>query len=352
VISGGTTTTTTSISNLEEIQVVGGTTTKTVYFYFNGQRVAEDQNTNWSYPLDDGLTSTTVMVNWAGVVAAQLFAPYGQLRWSGGSMPTSFAFTGHRADSSTGLDYYNARYYDPQAGQFTSADTVLPGKGYDPAGLDRYAYVEDNPVTKQDVDGHCWPWCTMAIGAVVGAVVSAAASVVTQVASGQQVNWCDVGKAALVGAAAGAIGGLAGPSLTGLSGLAIRAGIDGVGSAAGQVVNNLLDHKPLMDGVLEAGLTGAATSFGLGLVAKGATGLFRKIRAAPSDEEAAGLVNGLENERASIRPRSARPAAKGLATDGERTIADQSGDAVPNGRYNQSGHTYENACFETRCANY
>jgi RHS repeat-associated protein len=264
VISGGTTTTTTSISNLEEIQVVGGTTTKTVYFYFNGQRVAEDQNTNWSYPLDDGLTSTTVMVNFAGVVAAQLFAPYGQVRWSGGSMPTSFAFTGHRADSSTGLDYYNARYYDPQAGQFTSADTVLPGGGYDPGGLDRFAYVEDNPVTRMDSNGHCWPFCTMIIGAVVGAVVSAATSVVTQVASGQGVNWGEVGKQAAVGAVAGAISGLAGPE----AGPLVRGAIDGVASAAGQMVSNAIDGKPIMNGVLEAGVQGAASSIGMGALVK------------------------------------------------------------------------------------
>ncbi len=40
---------------------------------------------------------------------------------------------------STGLDYYDARYYDPVAGQFTSADTALAG------GFNRYAYVGGNP---------------------------------------------------------------------------------------------------------------------------------------------------------------------------------------------------------------
>jgi len=266
VMSGSTTTTTTYLSNLEEITVSGSTTTTTAYLYFNGQRVAEYQKeaAAWYYPLDDGLNSTTVVVNSAGVVAAQLFAPYGQLRWAGGTMPTTYGFTGQRSDSATGLDYYIARYYDPAAGTFTSADSVLPGGGMDPAGLDRYAYVEDNPTTHLDSNGHCWPFCTMLIGAVVGAVVGAATSVVTQVASGQGVNWGEVGKQAAIGAVSGAISGLAGPE----AGPFVRGAVDGVASAAGQMVSNALEHKPLMDGVLEAGVEGAAMSFGMGAFMK------------------------------------------------------------------------------------
>ncbi|HLZ56124.1 MAG TPA: RHS repeat-associated core domain-containing protein, partial [Ktedonosporobacter sp.] len=156
VVTSSSTTTTTYISTLEEIQVVGGATTKIVYFSWNGQRVAEDDNTHWYYLLNDGLLSTTVVVDFSGVQAAQLFAPYGQTRWAGGTLPTSYAFTGQRADSATGLDYYNARSYDPAAGRFLSADSVLPGGGMDPTGLDRYAYVGDNPSSRTDPTGHGW----------------------------------------------------------------------------------------------------------------------------------------------------------------------------------------------------
>jgi RHS repeat-associated protein len=224
---------------------------------------------DYTYPgatslLDDGLGSTTVTFNGTGVQAAQLYGPFGQLRWSGGTMPTSYGFTGHRADAATGLDYYNARYYDPAASRFTSADTVLPGNGMDPAGLDRYAYVENNPETHQDQDGHCWPFCTMVIGAIVGAAVSAATSVVTQVASGHKVDWHEVAKQAAVGAVAGAISGLAGPE----AGPLARAAIDGLANAGGQMLSNALDGKPLTDGVLEAGLQGAAMSVGMGALMK------------------------------------------------------------------------------------
>ena len=50
---------------------------------------------------------------------------------------TDHRFTGHpstllrnpKADG-TGLMYYNARYYDPEIGQFISPDSVIPDLGY------------------------------------------------------------------------------------------------------------------------------------------------------------------------------------------------------------------------------
>jgi RHS repeat-associated protein len=79
-----------------------------------------------------------------------LFSPYGGSRYSSGTSPTTFAFTGQRADAASGLDYDNARYYDPVAGQFGSADTILDG-------LNRYGYVGGNPATLTDPSGHSAP---------------------------------------------------------------------------------------------------------------------------------------------------------------------------------------------------
>jgi hypothetical protein len=61
---------------------------------------------------------------------------------------------------------------------------VLPGGGYDVFGLDRYAYVEDNPLIRVDPTGHDG-WLTglaSAIGSVVSAQVNQATSVVKAVA--------------------------------------------------------------------------------------------------------------------------------------------------------------------------
>jgi len=46
-----------------------------------------------------------------------LYAPYGALRYSSGTMQTTYGFTGQRSYAPSGLDYYGSRYYDPLAGQ-------------------------------------------------------------------------------------------------------------------------------------------------------------------------------------------------------------------------------------------
>jgi RHS repeat-associated protein len=145
--SGGTTTTTNYVAGLEDA-VVSGTTDD--YISYLGQRLIESNwsgttNSVWDL-LGDGLGSPTVRLGGTGVHAAQLYGPYGQLRWAGGTMVTTYGFTGQHSDVTTGLDYYGARYYDPAAGQFISADTA--------AGPNRYAYVADDPETLTDPTGH------------------------------------------------------------------------------------------------------------------------------------------------------------------------------------------------------
>jgi len=152
----GSTTTTVYLGNVEQDSTTGSTTAKTSYYYANGARVAMALNGVVSYLASDGLGSANVTLNASGnATASVLYAPYGSSRYSSGSMPTDYGFTGQHADSNTGLDYYNARYYDPTAGQFASADTAVPGNGLDVWGLSRYAYVEGNPIIRIDPSGHC-----------------------------------------------------------------------------------------------------------------------------------------------------------------------------------------------------
>jgi RHS repeat-associated protein len=136
------------VGNVEEVSTTGSTTTTTTYYYAAGQRFAEAVNGVFSYLGSDGLGSAEVALDGSGnAQASVLYGPYGAVRYSSGAMPGSYAFTGQRADATTGLDYYNARYYDPVAGQFVSADTVQDG-------LNRYGYVHGNPETATDPTGH------------------------------------------------------------------------------------------------------------------------------------------------------------------------------------------------------
>ena len=61
-------------------------------------------------------------------------------------------FIGERPDVETGLQYLNARYYDPARGQFDSPDDWDPTLAG--VGTNRYAYAGSDPVNKSDPNGH------------------------------------------------------------------------------------------------------------------------------------------------------------------------------------------------------
>jgi RHS repeat-associated protein len=55
------------------------------------------------------------------------YDPYGEVITS--TLPVTLTdrlFTGQRLDSSSGLYYYNARYYDPHLGRFIQPDSLVP----------------------------------------------------------------------------------------------------------------------------------------------------------------------------------------------------------------------------------
>jgi RHS repeat-associated protein len=108
-------------------QTSSGTTKK--YYTLNGQTVAVNTVTattsTLSYLHGDHLGSISVSTSSTQVATAQEFDPWGKVR-SGGISQTSRNYTGQILDD-TGLLFYNARYYDPAIGRFLSADTIVPG---------------------------------------------------------------------------------------------------------------------------------------------------------------------------------------------------------------------------------
>lgn len=125
----------------------------TFYYPLNKRLIGALTSTGTQFYLTDTLGSVVStfsnMAGSAAILGNQTYGPYGNQRYSTGSMGTTKGYTGQYADT-TGLDYYNARYYDPVIGRFVSADTVDSNiKGMDP-----YAYVEGNPETKVDPTGH------------------------------------------------------------------------------------------------------------------------------------------------------------------------------------------------------
>ena len=64
-----------------------------------------------------------------------------------------YKYTSKELDNSTGLYFYEARYYDAWLGRFVSADTIVPNP-VDPQAFNRYAYVLNNPIRYNDPTGH------------------------------------------------------------------------------------------------------------------------------------------------------------------------------------------------------
>ena len=80
--------------------------------------------------------------------------PYGETHTNQGSVDfDQRRFTGQIQDPETGLYFYNARYYNPALGRFISPDPIVPEAG-NPQALNRYTYVDNNPVILIDPSGH------------------------------------------------------------------------------------------------------------------------------------------------------------------------------------------------------
>ncbi len=68
------------------------------------------------------------------------------------SAQTTVGYTGHEMDDETGLINMRAREYDPVLGRFMSSDTIVESSFGQ--GLNRYTYVQNNPLSLTDPTGH------------------------------------------------------------------------------------------------------------------------------------------------------------------------------------------------------
>jgi RHS repeat-associated protein len=106
------------------------------------------------YVLKDHLGSASVVTENDGDVAGeQRYYPFGETRFSTGTMYTDKLFTGQREMAELGIYHYGARFYSPTLGRFLSADTIVPGYA-NPQNLNRFAYVLNNPLKYTDPTGH------------------------------------------------------------------------------------------------------------------------------------------------------------------------------------------------------
>ena len=147
-------------------KTVGSTTTNYLY---NGPDIVAEYGSNWTsltsllthgpnmddplirasltgsqYYHQDGLGSVVGLTNQnGGTDGTARYDAWGNKIASTGTVPL-YGYTGREPDD-TGLIYYRARYYDPTVGRFTQRDPLGMADG-----INRYAYVRNNPVNLVD----------------------------------------------------------------------------------------------------------------------------------------------------------------------------------------------------------
>ncbi|KKQ97614.1 MAG: NHL/RHS/YD repeat protein [Candidatus Woesebacteria bacterium GW2011_GWB1_39_12] len=141
--------------DLEIIVKPDGTYSYRKNYSFSGKLVAVRDNSGGTgqvnYIHQDHLGSTNLVTSEQGtVVSQQVYYPYGSTRLlttNNQQLITDRQYTGQVSDQdTTGLYYYNARYYNPTIAKFTQADPVNDR-------LNRYGYVGNNPIGRIDPTG-------------------------------------------------------------------------------------------------------------------------------------------------------------------------------------------------------
>ncbi|MBW0434984.1 VCBS repeat-containing protein [Leptospira yasudae] len=125
--------------------ISGGTPVNGMYFY---------------HP--DHLGSTTMITDGYGNpatgpepgVSYVSYEPYGSIDRNDSYGPDIFRYkyTGQAEDKESGLYYYKARYYEPTLGRFLQADSIVNSGSA--TGMNRYMYVDGNPVNLRDPSGN------------------------------------------------------------------------------------------------------------------------------------------------------------------------------------------------------
>jgi RHS repeat-associated protein len=155
-------------------ETVGNGNLTSEYIYFGGKRIARrDADNSIHYYFSDHLGSASVLTDAVGTMSLcpaanspmnyttiptgeeeSDYYPYGGEMVLCDRKPQHYKFTGKERDSESGLDNFDFRYYSSSLGRFMKPDEALLWDRGDPQSLNLYSYVENNPVSNTDPDGH------------------------------------------------------------------------------------------------------------------------------------------------------------------------------------------------------
>jgi RHS repeat-associated protein len=204
------------------------------------------------YGLDYQLSVVSLTDGHGKLVGRLAYGAYGDLVASQGSESNAKRYTSQEFDTSTGLYFYQSRYYDPVLARFVQPDAYVPFAS-NPQNLNRYAYALNNPATLTDPDGHCPICIAILIGAAIGG---------TEAAITHQNVWVGIARGAILGAITGGAG-----DLVQGSSLLTQVGVESAAGAAASSTNAVIFGGD----VGQAAIFGAA--FGAGSAFIGTVGL-------------------------------------------------------------------------------
>jgi RHS repeat-associated protein len=103
-----------------------------------------------SYLHQDQLGSTRMITDQSGFVTGGFtYGAYGAMAATSGSAATPVGYAGQYTDTTTGLQYDRARYYDPATGQFMTRDPLTA------VTRSPYGYALESPTNYVDPSGMC-----------------------------------------------------------------------------------------------------------------------------------------------------------------------------------------------------
>lgn len=142
----------------------GDNTKETTYIWANQTLWCQTTDNVIYYHHTDHLGTTEVIKDCNGTVVWEAgYEAFGSVLSERGDSSFTPIYTGKFFDKSSGLYYFNARWYDSELGRFTTEDPARDGANW-------YGYCNGNPVMFVDNDGciadYFWDAASLAAGAV------------------------------------------------------------------------------------------------------------------------------------------------------------------------------------------
>ena len=137
-------------SNAEEKEYKDEVSSNIICYYGNGL-LYEDNDKGTYYHHYNNIGSTIFLTNSSGKIVEEY--SYGELL-SGDTSKTKYLYNGQYGIQTeiNGLLYMRTRYYNPEVKRFINQDIVL-GSITNSQSLNRYAYVQENPISSIDPFG-------------------------------------------------------------------------------------------------------------------------------------------------------------------------------------------------------